>query len=286
MASFQKLPLTFLLLIVLGDIQAESGCLSCSEHNITELGKGIIIKCKNNGPILSIGMTFCTTRGNNCSIKGVINEQKRNLTVGETTLEIQNSVVFLNINQVKISHEGNYRLTYVTEECMNQLTISLEVFAPYTSPQVIKRNDTLVCTASGGYPEEKLYWVSKAGTNLTHNSTYESVKNEDGSFSLSNTLQLESPLSEAEYCCTFNKTRVPSRQPASACMTLESVTTSMSKTEETTLEKNRIPFIMIPFILLAFVFFAVLYRRRKKDASWARRISIVVGRKDVLIRLN
>lgn len=75
----------------------------------------------------------------------------------------------------------------------------------------MKQKDTLICTASGGYPEEKLYWISK--TKLTHKSTSESVKNEDGSFNLSNILQLESPPSETEYCCTFNKTRVPNRQP-------------------------------------------------------------------------
>lgn len=78
----------------------------------------------------------------------------------------------------------------------------------------MEQEGNLICTASGGYPEEKLYWASKGGgANLTHKSTSQSVKNEDGSFSLSNTLQLESAPSETEYCCIFNHTRVPNRQP-------------------------------------------------------------------------
>ncbi|KAM6469853.1 uncharacterized protein PHA67_015329 isoform 3-T3 [Liasis olivaceus] len=226
MAYFQKLPFTFLLLIVLSDIQAEGDCLSCSKHIITEVGKGIIIECKNNAPIEKMGMTF--------------HSSSRNLSYSTDVL-----------------HEQNRKLT----------------LAPYTSPQVIKRNDTLVCTASGGYPEEKLYWVSKAGTNLTHNSTSESVKNEDGPFSLSNTLQLDSALSETEYCCTFSSTKVPSRQPASTCMTPESET-FMTIAEKTTLKTT---FIVCPIILLfSILLVVVLYRRRKKGASSAKGTNFIL----------
>ncbi|XP_007439286.1 CD276 antigen-like isoform X1 [Python bivittatus] len=268
MAYFQKLPFTFLLLIVLSDIQAEGDCLSCSKHNITEVGKGIITECKNNAPIEKMEMTFYSSSRNLSYSTDVLHKQNRKLTLGEVTLKIQDSMAFLIINQVKISHEGNYTLTYVTEDCMGELTIFLEVFAPYTSPQVIKRNDTLVCTASGGYPEEKLYWVSKAGNNLTHNSTFESVKNEDGPFSLSNTLQLDSALSETEYCCTFNSTRVPSKQSASTCMTPESVRTFMIIAEKTT---PITAFIVCAIILsLSILLVVVLYRRRKKGASSAK----------------
>ncbi|KAM6469852.1 butyrophilin subfamily 1 member A1-like isoform 2-T2 [Liasis olivaceus] len=273
MAYFQKLPFTFLLLIVLSDIQAEGDCLSCSKHIITEVGKGIIIECKNNAPIEKMGMTFHSSSRNLSYSTDVLHEQNRKLTLGKVTLKIQDFMAFLIISQVKISHEGNYTLTYVTEDCMDELTIFLEVFAPYTSPQVIKRNDTLVCTASGGYPEEKLYWVSKAGTNLTHNSTSESVKNEDGPFSLSNTLQLDSALSETEYCCTFSSTKVPSRQPASTCMTPESET-FMTIAEKTTLKTT---FIVCPIILLfSILLVVVLYRRRKKGASSAKGTNFIL----------
>ncbi|XP_025029579.1 uncharacterized protein LOC103060734 isoform X2 [Python bivittatus] len=221
MAYFQKLPFTFLLLIVLSDIQAEGDCLSCSKHNITEVGKGIITECKNNAPIEKMEMTFYSSSRNLSYSTDVLHKQNRKLTL-----------------------------------------------APYTSPQVIKRNDTLVCTASGGYPEEKLYWVSKAGNNLTHNSTFESVKNEDGPFSLSNTLQLDSALSETEYCCTFNSTRVPSKQSASTCMTPESVRTFMIIAEKTT---PITAFIVCAIILsLSILLVVVLYRRRKKGASSAK----------------
>ncbi|KAM3846748.1 CD276 antigen-like isoform 1-T4 [Vipera latastei] len=276
MASFLKLPFTFLLLSVLSDSQAGAGNLSCSKHNIAELGKLIKIECKNNEPIIKMGVEFYS----NFSTK-----QNANLTDVKT--EKNNSMAFLVIKQVKISHEGNYDLTYVAEDGMGVLTISLEVFAPYTSPQVMKQKDTLICTASGGYPEEKLYWISKAETKLTHKSTSESVKNEDGSFNLSNILQLESPPSETEYCCTFNKTRVPNRQPAPTCMTLTNVTNSTITGEETTLKTTKIIGIPIIFISLVFCLWAVFcYRRRKKNGSSARRISIAVGSKDLLIQLN
>ncbi|XP_015673256.1 CD276 antigen [Protobothrops mucrosquamatus] len=178
---------------------------------------------------------------------------------------------------------------------MDVLTISLEVFAPYTSPQVMIQKDTLICTTSGGYPEEKLYWISKAGTKLTLKSTSESVKNEDGSFNLSNILQLEFPPSETEYCCTFNNTRVPSRQPAPTCMarrnvinsTITEVNSTITAAVKTTLETTTIIVILVVFILLAFCLLAAFcYRKRKKNASSARGISILVGRKDLLIHLN
>lgn len=94
-----------------------AGNLSCSKHNIAELGKPIKIKCKNNEPIIKMGVEFYS----NFSTK-----QNANLTDVET--EKQNSMAFLVINQVKISHEGNYDLTYVAEDGMGVLTISLEVF--------------------------------------------------------------------------------------------------------------------------------------------------------------
>ncbi|KAG8128980.1 hypothetical protein E2320_015709, partial [Naja naja] len=213
MATFQKLLFAFLLLNVLSYIQAGDGCLSRSKPNIAELGKSIKIKCKNNTPIGSMGLKFCSLNGHNCSAKGIIKEQNRILTDGETTLELHSNTASLSIHPIKISHEGNYILSYIAENGMDNLTICLEVFAPYTRPQIMKQKDMLICTASGGYPEEKLYWVSKTGTNLTHKATSQSVKNENGSFSLSNTLQLESGPSETEYCCIFNHTRVPNSQP-------------------------------------------------------------------------
>uniref|UniRef100_A0A2D4HTB3 Ig-like domain-containing protein n=1 Tax=Micrurus lemniscatus lemniscatus TaxID=129467 RepID=A0A2D4HTB3_MICLE len=128
----------------------------------------------------------------------------------------------------------------------------------------MKQEDMLICTASGGYPEEKLYWVSKTGTNLIHKATFQSVKNENGSFSLNNTLQLLSIPSETEYCCIFNHTRVPSRQPASACMTFENVTTSKSKTEETTLNMSGTIVIVIAVISLASILLAVMWWRKRR----------------------
>ncbi|XP_032094904.1 CD276 antigen-like [Thamnophis elegans] len=215
MASFRTLPYLFLL-NVLSDIQAGDDCLSCSKHNIAELGKRTVIICKSNVPIVSMIMSFCPLKGDRCFAKGVIYQNNITLTDGETTLEFHNNTASLSINQIKISHEGNYKLGHVGANCMNNQNIFLEVFAPYTTPQIMEQEGNLICTASGGYPEEKLYWVSKAGTNLTHKSASQSVKNEDGSFNLSNTLQLESAPSETEYCCVFNPTRVPNRKPGSS----------------------------------------------------------------------
>ncbi|XP_058023882.1 uncharacterized protein LOC131190562 [Ahaetulla prasina] len=261
MASLRTLSFTFLLLNVLSNIQAGDDCLSCSKPNISELGKSIMIKCKDNAPILSMGLRFCPLKGDHCTRKGVIYQHNSTLTDGEITLAFHSNTASLNISQIKISHEGNYKLVYVTENCMNNLTISLEVFAPYTRPQIMKQNDTLICTVSGGYPEEKLYWVSKAGSNLTHKSTSQSVKNEDGSFSLSNILQLESAPSETEYCCIFNNTRIPGRQPASPCTTLENVRASKIITEVTTLNMTETIVIVIAVISLV-ILLAVIWRKR------------------------
>ncbi|XP_034264415.1 CD276 antigen homolog [Pantherophis guttatus] len=259
MASLRMLLFTFLLLNVLSDIQAGDDCLSCSKPNIAELGKDIMIKCKNNAPIVSMGIRFCPLKGD-CIPKGVIKKPNSTLTDGETTLEFHNNTASLSINPIKISHEGTYILSYITRNCMDNLSISLEVFAPYTNPQVMKQEDTLICTASGGYPEEKFYWVFKGGTNLTHKSTSQSVKNENGSFSLSNTLQLESAPSETEYCCTLNHTRVPSRQ-VSTCMILQNVSTSMIIAEKTTLNTPMIIIIVIAIISLACILLAVTWWR-------------------------
>ncbi|XP_070595905.1 T-cell antigen CD7 [Erythrolamprus reginae] len=213
MAPFRMLSFTFLLLNALSDIQAGDNCLSCPKTKIAELGKDIKITCKNNAPNILMRFSYCTPNRKKCTFKGAIEKQSGNLSDGETTMEIHSNMTFLSINQIKISHEGNYILNYITEKCMTILIISLKVFAPYTEPEVLERGDSLICTASGGYPEEKLYWVSKTGANLTHNSTSQSVKNEDGSFNLSNTLQLQSAPSETEFCCTLNNTKIPSRQP-------------------------------------------------------------------------
>lgn len=102
-------------------------CLSCSKPNIAELGKDIMIKCKDNASIDSIGITFCPLKGD-CISKGVIKKQNRILTDGETTLEFHNNTASLRINPIKISHEGTYRLSYITGNCMDNLSISLVVF--------------------------------------------------------------------------------------------------------------------------------------------------------------
>ncbi|XP_026523339.1 uncharacterized protein LOC113412125 [Notechis scutatus] len=293
MATFQNLLFAFLLLNVLSYIQAGDNCLSCSKPNIAELGKGIMIKCKSKTPIHLIGLKFCTLKGDNCFAKIIIKEQNGSWTENETTLKLYNScTAFLSIYPIKISHEGNYILNYITENGMGNLTICLEVFAPYTRPQIMKQEDILICTASGGYPEEKFYWVSKTGTNLIHKATSQSVKNEDGSFSLSNILQLESAPSETEYCCIFNQTRVPNRQPVSECMTLENAKTSTIITEETTLNMTGVIVIVIIVISLVSILLAVMWWRKKRkncllqDKMVSQELMVLIAEEGQSVNLN
>ncbi|XP_026557867.1 uncharacterized protein LOC113437196 [Pseudonaja textilis] len=292
MATFQNLLYAFLLLNVLSYIQAGDNCLSCSEPNIAELGKGIMIKCKSKIPILLIGLKFCPFKGDNCSAKVIIKEHG-SWTENETTLKLySNCTAFLSIYPIKISHEGNYILNYITENGISNLTIRLEVFAPYTRPQIMKQEDILICTASEGYPEEKLYWVSKTGTNLIHKATSQSVKTEDGSFSLSNTLQLESAPSETEYCCIFNQTRVPNRQTVSECMTFENATTSTIITEETTLNMTGAIVIVIIVISLASILLAVMWWRKKRkngllqDKTVSQELMVLIAEEGQSVNLN
>lgn len=102
--------------------------LSCSKPNIAELGKDIMIKCKNNAPILSMGIRFCPLKRDHCIPKGIIQKQNRTLTYGETTLEFHENTASLSVNPIKISHEGTYILSYIARNRMDKLNISLEVF--------------------------------------------------------------------------------------------------------------------------------------------------------------
>lgn len=82
-------------------------------------------------------MSFCPLKGDHYSAKGVIYQNNSSLTDGETTLEFHSNMAFLSINQIKISHEGNYKLGHVGANCMNTLIILLEVFGK-SEPMIIK----------------------------------------------------------------------------------------------------------------------------------------------------
>ncbi|KAH0629540.1 hypothetical protein JD844_011679, partial [Phrynosoma platyrhinos] len=136
--------------------------------------------------------------------------------------------------------------------------------APYTKPQLTRKNETIVCTAGGGYPIKHLYWYDDNGTNLTHNSKFTYTQDVDGSYSLKSSFQLDSFAHEMTYCCTLSNRDSSHPLQTSDCMTFENGIINKSVSENTTSNSILILFLIV---MLAVGFAVFCYWRKKKGVA-------------------
>ncbi|XP_051889024.1 butyrophilin subfamily 1 member A1-like isoform X2 [Pristis pectinata] len=94
---------------------------------------------------------------------------------GQIKLRRQDSKdVSLIIQKTQASNNGTYQFYVETDHGYDTKSISLMFKAPYTVPQISKKDQGgekgLVCTTVG-YPQPQLYWKTENETNLTHYDT-------------------------------------------------------------------------------------------------------------------
>ncbi|KAJ7316086.1 hypothetical protein JRQ81_002248 [Phrynocephalus forsythii] len=265
MAMFYIFPLVFLLLNASSGILAGSSSFLCESH-VAERGKTASITCRSSLDIRNVTVQFCSDSVNIiCPKKSEINTYRRKYTSdnGRISLTLNHSAI-LNINEVKLSDQRNYKFFLEVDNNHGFLTEFLTVVATYTNPHVERHNDTLICTATGGYPESHLYWFENDRTNLTDKSKFVSEQDADGLFSLKSTLSVDSSVREMIYCCTLNNTNSFHESQGSSCITFENTITGKAQLEKTS---NSIPIpaiVLVPILVLGtFIILLFLYRKKK-----------------------
>ncbi|MEQ2307898.1 hypothetical protein AMECASPLE_022744 [Ameca splendens] len=117
--------------------------------------------------------------------------------------------VSLLISNTKLQHEGEYKCEVTTDSGTATSTTMLEVTAKYNTPTVrsIDRKDTpnvhktLICEASGGYPQGQLHWFDENKTEWTKSAKLTENKRNDGLSELSSELPLLTGSTFSEYTC-------------------------------------------------------------------------------------
>ncbi|XP_078242084.1 uncharacterized protein LOC110075047 isoform X1 [Pogona vitticeps] len=268
MAFLHIFPLVLLLLNTSNSIQAVSSSFSC-ESNVAERGKTASIICKYTKDIRNASVKFCFANTTTCPERSELNTYNRKLTSdhGRISLKLNHSAILI-INKVQILDQRNYYFFLEAENHFGRKYVFLKVVATYTNPQVRRQNDTLICTATGGYPEKYLYWFDKYNTNLTDRSKFVAVPNADGSFSLNSTLLVDSSDSKMAYCCTFNNTNSFHEPQGGSCITFEDATTNELRLEKT---NNSILIVVIVLVVLTVILLALFWRTKKGSNKICRR---------------
>ncbi|MEQ2277542.1 hypothetical protein XENORESO_004181 [Xenotaenia resolanae] len=117
--------------------------------------------------------------------------------------------VSLLISNTILQHKGEYKCEVTTDSGTATHTTTLEVTAKYNTPTVrsIDQKDipnvhkTLICEASGGYPEGHLRWFDENKTEWTKSAKLTEKKRNDGLFELSSELPLLTGSTFSEYTC-------------------------------------------------------------------------------------
>ncbi|XP_066472919.1 programmed cell death 1 ligand 1-like isoform X2 [Tiliqua scincoides] len=268
MKSLQLLDLCLILLSPTSSgpvISSEFANLTCNSY-LAKLGENVTITCKSTKEITSVKVSFCSHHNDSCSDKSSIDLYA--VDNGRISLKKNVNSVHLNIHNIQISDHRQYNICVKTNNGHRCQHSFLKVNAPYTIDEVRWQNDTtIVCKASGGFPKTQLYWFDKNGLNLTHSSKLEATEAEDGSFFLSSTLQVESPVDEI-YCCSFNNTTC-----SDSAWAAQQITTPNKLESEEHTTRSFILIGIVPVLVIGVAFFC-LYRRRKgaNDVYWPRMI--------------
>ncbi|XP_070827616.1 CD276 antigen [Chaetodon trifascialis] len=140
-------------------------------------------------------------------------EDNSNYSFAEPSWNDKNMNVSLLIANTTVEDEGVYDCMVMTNSGDNTNHTNLSVTAKYSKPTIksipenITRNTdgTLVCNASGGYPQGQLRWFDDNNVEWTKSIDMEVTKTGHGLFNLSSSLKVmrESPFSKFT-CVVFN----------------------------------------------------------------------------------
>nr|XP_060620546.1 ICOS ligand-like [Anolis sagrei ordinatus]XP_060620547.1 ICOS ligand-like [Anolis sagrei ordinatus]XP_060620548.1 ICOS ligand-like [Anolis sagrei ordinatus] len=240
-------------------------CETCGTN--AEYGKTTNITCRNNEAITRVTVNFCPYNKCSCPFNPEINTFAGIYTSkdGRISLKLDNFAILI-FHNVQISDERCYAFYLYSSSGRKPKNIRFTVVAPYTKPQLIRKKETVECTATGGYPDKHLYWFDSHETNLTHNATFMSTQYVDGSFFLNSSLHLDSFVNERTYCCTLNNTSCHSSQNC-ACMTLEKVRSSKTVSENITSDSTPIVAIVVIAVLAVAVAAAIYFFKTKERYS-------------------
>ncbi|KAK2870162.1 hypothetical protein Q8A67_024554 [Cirrhinus molitorella] len=144
--------LLWILPVTLGDthvtcIYSEECMLPCKSKNLD-----IIHWYMNDKPVHSYFYN-----------KDQLDHQHQNYK-GRTSLlsesEIKNGNVSLLIKNINLQDEGRYRCYAADDKTSDEHYVVVTVEAPAKSVDITLKNDTVICTTSGVYPEPKVLWSS------------------------------------------------------------------------------------------------------------------------------
>lgn len=267
MKSLQLLDLCFILLSLASNdlTSCEFAKFNCNNYHV-KLGENASILCKSNKEITRVKVTFCSHYNDSCPEESSIDTEKGlNATEnGRISLKKKNNTLYyLNIHNVEIFDNRKYQFCILTDAGYRCEQACLEVTALYTIDEVkLQNNTTIVCKASGGFPQSQLYWYDKNGINLTSSSKLETKKAPNGSFFLSSTLQVESPIDKI-YCCTLNNT---------TCLDTDFVWTAPEVSTFVKLKSKEHAvstcILVAVGVLVAIGVGAAIFHRRKKGANY------------------
>ncbi|XP_012728620.2 CD276 antigen isoform X1 [Fundulus heteroclitus] len=196
----------------------------CDRSNVAQFGHQSMLTCvvdtTQNIPDLKI--TLVVWRKGTKGIKGIVppvvvydarndpGELKilqEGYTFADTNFNNRN--VSLLISNTKVEDEGEYSCEVTTDSGSSSATTRLKVTARYNYPTADKTlekgrsnvDQTLVCNASGGYPEGQLRWFDNYKTDWTKSAKLTVTKDENGLFMLSSELHLLKGSIFPEYTC-------------------------------------------------------------------------------------
>ncbi|KAM4594314.1 butyrophilin subfamily 1 member A1 isoform 1-T2 [Fundulus diaphanus] len=195
----------------------------CDRSNVAQFGHQSMLMCvvdtTQNIPDLKITMVVWRkgakgTKGTGPVVvydarndPGEFKRQQKGYTLADTTFNNRN--ISLLISNTKVGDEGEYSCEVTTDSGASSATTSLKVTARYNYPTADKTlekgksnvDQTLVCNASGGYPEGQLRWIDNHQTDWTKSAKLTVTKDENGLFMLSSELPLLKGSIFPEYTC-------------------------------------------------------------------------------------
>ncbi|KAK5602549.1 hypothetical protein CRENBAI_008987 [Crenichthys baileyi] len=239
-------------------------CVVRPKQNIANLEITLVVWRKKG--LDDILVVFDRRSGN------VVYKRHQGYGLADPSLNTMN--VSLLINNTKLQNEGEYTCQVTTDSGTTTHTTKLEVTAKYNTPTVrsIDQKDTpnahktLICEASGGYPEGQLRWFDENKTEWTKSAKLTENKRNDGLFELSSELPLLTGSTFSEYTCVVYN--ASGGKEDSVSILLESPSPSQSPFSGIKTPGSAIiaPVVVIGSLIVGLLMALLIFRRRSQRA--------------------
>uniref|UniRef100_A0A672T0N0 HERV-H LTR-associating 2b, tandem duplicate 2 n=1 Tax=Sinocyclocheilus grahami TaxID=75366 RepID=A0A672T0N0_SINGR len=123
---------------------------------------------------------------------------------GRTSLfsesEIKNGNISLLIKNISLQDEGRYRCYAADDKTNNEKYVVVSVEAPAKSVDITLKDDTVICTSSGVYPEPEVLWSSDPPAMEPQNTV---SRTEDDLFTVTSQLKVDVISDTYTYNCSI-----------------------------------------------------------------------------------